>query len=164
MEHKKIHIQYTESESFSEVPEEDQELLSAAAKSAASAYAPYSGFGVGAAIRLSSGRIITGNNQENAAYPSGLCAERVALFYASAMFPDEKVETIAVTVKTESGRITDPVAPCGACRQVIAEYENRQNKEIKIIFSGETGRVITMNGIQNLLPITFNSNNLNQGK
>jgi cytidine deaminase len=132
-----------------------------AIKSAGKAYAPYSGFSVGAAVLLSSGKIITGNNQENAAYPSGLCAERVALFAASALYPDVKIDTIVVTIKT-AHKITEPVSPCGACRQVIAEYENRQNQKIKIIFSGETGKSITVDGIENLLPIIFNSRKMNK--
>lgn len=161
MKHKSITINYTESETISELPEVDQQLMQEAIKTAGNAYAPYSGFGVGAAVLLSSGKVVTGNNQENAAYPSGLCAERVALFAASALYPDEKIETIVVTIKT-AHRLIDPVSPCGACRQVIAEYENRQNQKIKIIFSGETGKSFTVDGIENLLPIIFNSRKMNK--
>jgi cytidine deaminase len=161
MKHKNLIINYTESDTISELPEADQLLMQEAIKSAGKAYAPYSGFSVGAAVLLSSGKIITGNNQENAAYPSGLCAERVALFAASALYPDVKIDTIVVTIKT-AHKITEPVSPCGACRQVIAEYENRQNQKIKIIFSGETGKSITVDGIENLLPIIFNSRKMNK--
>ncbi|PKP50066.1 MAG: cytidine deaminase [Bacteroidetes bacterium HGW-Bacteroidetes-11] len=161
MKHKNLTINYTESDTISELPEADQLLMQEAIKSAGKAYAPYSGFSVGAAVLLSSGKIITGNNQENAAYPSGLCAERVALFAASALYPDVKIDTIVVTIKT-AHKITEPVSPCGACRQVIAEYENRQNQKIKIIFSGETGKSITVDGIENLLPIIFNSRKMNK--
>ncbi len=161
MKHKNLTINYTESDTISELPEADQLLMQEAIKSAGKAYAPYSGFSVGAAVLLSSGKIITGNYQENAAYPSGLCAERVALFAASALYPDVKIDTIVVTIKT-AHKITEPVSPCGACRQVIAEYENRQNQKIKIIFSGETGKSITVDGIENLLPIIFNSRKMNK--
>ncbi|MBW6489651.1 MAG: cytidine deaminase [Lentimicrobium sp.] len=160
MKHKTLKISYSVSESNSDLSEPDQFLMKEALKSAQNAYAPYSGFSVGAAIKLSSGKIVTGNNQENAAYPSGLCAERVALFSASALYPNDSVETIAITIKTKH-KIIEPVAPCGACRQVIAEYENRQNKKIRIIFSGETGKSYMVEGIQNLLPITFNARNMN---
>lgn len=160
MEHKTLKINYSVSDSISELSEQDQILMKEAVKSAQNAYAPYSGFSVGAAVKLSSGRIVTGNNQENAAYPSGLCAERVALFSASALYPEDAVETIVITIKTKH-KIIEPVAPCGACRQVIAEYENRQNRKIRIIFSGETGKTFLVDGIENLLPITFNVDNMN---
>lgn len=160
MEHKTLKINYSVSDSISELSEQDQILMKEAVKSAQNAYAPYSGFSVGAAVKLSSGKIVTGNNQENAAYPSGLCAERVALFSASALYPEDAVETIVITIKTKH-KIIEPVAPCGACRQVIAEYENRQNRKIRIIFSGETGKTFLVEGIHNLLPITFNVNNMN---
>lgn len=162
MKHKSLTIQYSESETTSELEQADQLLIQEAIKSADHAYAPYSGFNVGAAIRLSNGVIVTGSNQENAAYPSGLCAERVAIFAASSMYPDEIMETIAITIKTPH-HIIEPVSPCGACRQVIAEYENKQNKKIKIIFSGETGKSYTVDGIKNLLPMVFNVRNMNNG-
>ena len=162
MKHKSLTIHYSESETTSALEQAAQHLMPEAAKSADNAYAPYSDFRVGAAIRLSNGVIVTGSNQENAAYPSGLCAERVALFSASSLYPDKTIETIAITIKTPHN-IIEPVSPCGACRQVIAEYENKQNKKIRIIFSGETGKSYTVEGIQNLLPITFDARNMKNG-
>lgn len=157
---KEITVHYYEFNHVRELSSEYQSLLEEASKACADAYAPYSGFKVGAAIRCSNGTVIIGNNQENAAYPSGLCAERVALFSAMAINPQVIIEQIAITVKTKSGNSKEPVSPCGACRQVIAEYEHRQGKEIEILFSSESGRIILVKGISNLLPFTFNSDNL----
>lgn len=160
MNQKEINIKYSEFESFDELDNEKRDLLSEAANACSKAYSPYSGFSVGAAIKSSDGRIFTGNNQENAAYPSGLCAERVALFSAMAQFPDLKITQLAISIKTLNGSVNSPVAPCGACRQVIAEYEHRQNSKIEIIFSSETGKTIVVNGVESLLPFTFNSDYL----
>lgn len=135
---------------------EDRLLLMNARKSLAGAYAPYSHFNVGAAVLLENGEIICGNNQENAAYPSGLCAERVAIFYAGAKFPDVKIKAIAVTCKAENQVINDPVSPCGACRQAIAEYEVRHSQKIKMIMAGESGKVFIAESIDSLLPLMFN--------
>lgn len=135
---------------------EDRLLLMHARKSLESAYAPYSNFNVGAAILLENGEIVCGNNQENAAYPSGLCAERVAIFYAGAKYPGVKIKSIAVTCKAENQIINDPVSPCGACRQAIAEYETRYEHKIKMIMSGESGRVFIAESIDSLLPLMFN--------
>lgn len=161
---KEITVHYYEFNHVRELSAEYQSLLEEASKACADAYAPYSGFKVGAAIRCSNGTVIIGNNQENAAYPSGLCAERVAIFSAMAINPHAIIEQIAITVKTKSGNSKEPVSPCGACRQVIAEYEHRQGKEIEILFSSESGRIILVKGISNLLPFTFNSDNLSTHK
>ena len=160
MSQKKISITYEEFPKGAGLEQQDSELLKKAADAAKSAYAPYSNFNVGAAVRLSNGEVIAASNQENAAYPSGLCAERVALFSAMAQFPDLKITQLAISVKTLNGSVNSPVAPCGACRQVIAEYEHRQNSKIEIIFSSETGKTIVVNGVESLLPFTFNSNYL----
>lgn len=146
--------------SIDELSESDKQLLIEAKKSVETAYAPYSGFHVGAAIKLSNGQVVTGSNQENAAYPSGLCAERVALFYAHAQHPGIGVDTIAISVKSKSQVVREPVSPCGACRQVIAEYENLQQKPVRIIMSGETGEVYISGSIENLLPLVFNKKHL----
>jgi cytidine deaminase len=119
------------------------------------AHAPYSEFHVGAAVLLENGKIVTGNNQENAAYPSGLCAERVAIFYASAQYPNSAVKAIAVTVKSKNMVVSEPLSPCGACRQVIAEYENKSEKPIRIIMSGEKGPIYIAKSIESLLPLMF---------
>lgn len=139
---------------------EERKILEHAKLAVTRAYAPYSNFHVGAAILLENGKIIEGNNQENAAYPSGLCAERVALFSASSEFPSVAIKSIAVTCKVSGLIITEPVTPCGACRQVIAEYEEKFGKAIRIIMSGEKGKVYVCNGINQLLPLQFNSKQL----
>lgn len=157
---KELTIRYIETDQADELESSESALLGQAKEAAKRAYAPYSGFRVGAALRLGNGQVITGNNQENAAYPSGLCAERVAIFAASAMHPGEVIESIAITIDTDGQKVIDPVPPCGACRQVIAEYENKQQKKIRITFAGETGRIIQVEGIESLLPMTFNSHNL----
>lgn len=146
--------------SADDLSKEDKELLATAKKAVKSAYAPYSHFNVGAAVLLQNGKVVTGNNQENAAYPSGLCAERVALFYANAKYPNVGVKTIAVSVKTDHQIINEPVSPCGSCRQVIAEYENLFQSPIRIIMSGETGKVIISDSIASLLPFMFNKKHL----
>ena len=160
MKHKSLTINYSLAETLTELNAADQQLMKEALKAAGNAYAPYSGFKVGAALRLASGKVVTGNNQENAAYPSGLCAERVALFSASSQYPDEIIETIAITIISPN-KITEPISPCGSCRQVLAEYESKQDKKIRIIFSGETGKTITVDGIENLLPMMFNAQKMN---
>lgn len=157
---KELTIKYSITDNAEDLESADKLLLDKAKSTAKHAYAPYSGFRVGAALRLDNQEIITGNNQENAAYPSGLCAERVAIFAASSKNPDAIIECIAITIDTDSKKVTDPVPPCGACRQVIAEYEKKQGKEIRIIFSGETGKIVQVEGINSLLPLSFNSNNL----
>ncbi len=156
---KEISIKFCEYQSIDALPNEDKQLMLEASKACKNAYSPYSNFKVGAAVKCNDGVIIGGNNQENAAYPSGLCAERVALFTASAQKPGVVIKSIAITV--DSGKANDlMVAPCGACRQVIAEYELRQGSKIEILFSSETGRIIKVKGISSLLPFTFSSNNL----
>ncbi|MBK9283281.1 MAG: cytidine deaminase [Sphingobacteriaceae bacterium] len=139
---------------------EDLHLLQSAKVALNNAYAPYSKFLVGAAILLENDVIVTGNNQENAAYPSGMCAERVAAFHASSLYPNIKFKTIAISVKSENRCIDIPVSPCGACRQSLLEYEVKFNYPIRLIMSGEKGEVYISKSIVNLLPIAFNINNL----
>ncbi|MGE0568126.1 MAG: cytidine deaminase, partial [Bacteroidia bacterium] len=119
------------------------------------AYAPYSKFHVGAALQLVNGTIITGNNQENAAYPSGLCAERTALFYASSQYPKEPIKRIAISCYSENSEFENPISPCGACRQVLAEYEKYTNHPVQIIMAGNGGKVFISDTVSNLLPLTF---------
>jgi len=152
---KELIINYTElpidSEELTSI---DKDLISKAIKATNNSYSPYSHFSVGAAVLLANGEIVTGSNQENAAYPSGLCAERVALFYANSMFPNSAVQTLAVTAKTANGIVKSPVPPCGACRQVMLETENRFNTKIKIILIGlETVQIFESSKI--LLPFNF---------
>lgn len=122
-----------------------------------SAYAPYSRFRVGAALRLASGEIVMGSNQENAAFPSGLCAERVAVYSAGANFPNKTITALAITVRAESRKVTEAIAPCGACRQSLAEYEQKQNSPMAIYFMGETGNIIKVASVADLLPLGFDA-------
>lgn len=124
------------------------------------AYAPYSQFTVGCAILLENGIVVTGNNQENAAYPSGLCAERVAIFAAGAQYPGVAITHMALTASPINDTLLKPVPPCGACRQSIAEYENRQQQPITIYFMGATGTVARASSLQDLLPLVFDQSYL----
>ena len=156
MEIKKIETYFTFAD-ISELSSQDKELIKNATSSMNLAYAPYSGFNVGASVLLDNGVIINGNNQENIAFPSGLCAERVALFYAGANYPNIGVNTIAVSVYSKDFKINDVVSPCGACRQVMAEYEQKQNNNIRVILHNPNDQVIIVDSIENLLPFSFKS-------
>ena len=142
---------------ISELSENEQQLVENAKSALKTAYAPYSGFLVGASVLLENGEIINGSNQENVAYPSGLCAERVALFYAGARYPDVKVKKIAVSVLSKNFEVTEVVSPCGACRQVMAEYEEKQEEAIKVILHSPTDEVLIANTVEDLLPFMFKS-------
>ena len=159
MQEKKIALNFT-SAHLSELDIKDQELITNAKEAFTTAYAPYSGFLVGASILLENGEIINGSNQENVAYPSGLCAERVAMFYVGSKFPDVKIRTIAVSVFSKSFEVTDVISPCGACRQVMAEYEDKQEQSIKVILHSPTDKVLIANKVQDLLPFMFKSPHL----
>ncbi len=158
---KKISFDITVYDSLNELKNDDQNLMSAAVKARQRAYAPYSSFNVGASVLLENGEIIEGNNQENASYPSGLCAERVAVFYAGAKYPGMKIKAIAITAASINHEVSEPAAPCGNCRQAISEYEFRQQEPIKILLMGETGSVIECHSLADLLPLGFNSSFLN---
>ncbi len=158
---KKISFDITVYDSLNELKNDDQNLMSAAVKARQRAYAPYSSFNVGASVLLENGEIIEGNNQENASYPSGLCAERVAVFYAGSKYPGMKIKAIAITAASINHEVSEPAAPCGNCRQAISEYEFRQQEPIKILLMGETGSVIECNSLADLLPLGFNSSFLN---
>lgn len=155
LEHK---IYYEEYESEKEISEKEKEILIKAKEALKSAYAPYSQFNVGAAVLLKNGQIIIGSNQENAASPSGLCAERVAVYAAGAQFPDEAIEAIAITCSTERFEMDTPISPCGSCRQAILEYEIRHQNQIKLILMGHSGRIV--NSMADLLPFAFSSKSL----
>ena len=144
-------------ESIEELPQMEQNLINRAIEIRKNAYAPYSQFRVGAAILLDNGEIVVGSNQENAAYPSGLCAERVAIFHAGAVYPEATILKIAITAASDNNSTAIPVPPCGACRQSIAEYEIRQNTPIKIYYMGETGAVHQSESLKNLLPFMFDN-------
>jgi len=136
---------------------EDRKLLELAEKARNTAYAIYSEFLVGAAVLLDNGKIITGNNQENAAYPSGMCAERVAIWAAVSQNPDALIKKIFISAKSVKHKVSEPVSPCGSCRQTIAEYEFRQKSPIAVYFTGETGKIIKANALKDLLPFAFNN-------
>lgn len=137
---------------------ENRSLLNAARSALSRAYAPYSDFQVAAAVRMSNGVIIEGTNQENAAYPSGLCAERVALFYAKSQYPDEQITSLAIV--TNHDELSSPVAPCGACRQVILEYQMNQKDPLKFLLSARKGIVYTLSDARSLLPLHFSKEDL----
>lgn len=160
MEHKEIIIKYDEYNEGDKLPKDDSNLIAKANEAVKSSYAPYSEFHVGAALLLEDGQIIMGSNQENAAYPSGLCAERVALFHTKSSFPDAIISSIAITCRSDNFVVNEPVAPCGACRQVIAETEKRQERRIRIIMSGESGKTRIVEGIDSLLPMKFHEEKL----
>lgn len=151
---------FTIFESISDLVVEDSDLLEQAKKAVDKAYAPYSHFQVGAALLLENGKIVIGNNQENAAYPSGMCAERVAIWSAASHFPGVVVKKIAIAVKSQVKMIDKPVAPCGACRQSLLEYEVKQKEPIEVFFMGEIGKVIKANSLQDLLPFSFDQSYL----
>ncbi len=142
-------------ESIQELPEEIQNLMHEAIAIRKLAYSPYSNFKVGAAILLDNGKIILGSNQENAAYPSGLCAERVAIFHAGAVYPNAKILKMAISAASENTTTSAPIPPCGSCRQSIAEYEIKQNTPIEIYFMGEIGSIYKSDSLRNLLPLLF---------
>lgn len=156
---KKITTTFIKSE-FNDLTDSDKNLIRIAKNSLKSAYAPYSGFLVGASVLLENGEVIAGNNQENVAYPSGLCAERVAIFYASSEFPSAKIKAIAVTAISKKFEIKDVISPCGACRQVISEYEVKQNENIRVLLHQANDTVIILNSISDLLPLMFISKEL----
>ena len=153
-------ITYDLYDSIAELSGEDRKLLEAAIGATSSAYAPYSNFHVGAAVLMENGEIVKGSNQENAAYPSGLCAERVAVFAAAAHFPGVKIKSIAITAKFNDQPELLSVSPCGDCRQVIAEYEHRYNANIRLIMTNENGKVMVIHNLRTLLPLMFNAENL----
>ena len=138
-----------------ELEPNDAELLRQAHEAAKNSYAPYSQFHVGAAVKLANGVIVKGNNIENAAYPSGLCAERVALLSAQAQYPDVPVEAIAITAQSDHSEVNEPIPPCGACRQVMVETEQRSQRPMRILCQGTKGPVFVFDGIETLMPFIF---------
>jgi len=130
-------------------------LMDQAAIARKNSYSPYSKFSVGAAILLDNNEIVLGSNQENASYPSGLCAERTAIYYAGSQYPDTKILKMAIIAGSRIHQTITPIPPCGACRQAIAEYEVKQNADIEIYFMGESGKVVKSHSLANLLPLGF---------
>ena len=154
MTNKEIKIAYLECESLDQLDAQDRKLADAAITAIATSYAPYSNFNVGAAVRMSGGEIVTGSNQENAASPSGLCAERVAIFSAHHQYPTQAVESIAVVAK-QNGELTSELTfPCAACIQVMTESQKRSCKPIRIIV-GSAEKVQVFDSVNDLLPFSF---------
>lgn len=153
-----ISTQFSVFESIEQLPSAIQNLMEQAVSVRKNAYAPYSKFRVGAALLLDNGKIVLGSNQENAAYPSGLCAERVAVFQAGAIYPDAKILKMAITAASDTNQTTTPIPPCGSCRQSIAEYEIKQELPIEIYFMGEIGTIYKSDSLKNLLPFMFDKN------
>lgn len=155
MKKHKLTLSFLEFSSIDELNDDDRTLLLKAKESAKNAYAPYSKFRVGAAVRLANGNIVIGSNQENAVYPVGLCAERVALFSAQAQYPDQPIVALAVTAIGSDGKISQPVPPCGSCRQAMIEVESRHNTKLRVIMQGEDGPIIISEKMDDLMPLTF---------
>ena len=152
---KTLNINFEEYKGVDELTSADRELMGQAVKAAAGAYAPYSRFHVGAALRLADGSVVCGSNQENAAYPSGLCAERTAIFAASAQRPEMRdYEALAIVGVNENG-VRCEASPCGACRQVLAEYEQRQGHPLRVVCYVGEGCVRVFRSVADLLPFSF---------
>lgn len=145
---------------YNELLEQDRQLIEAAKCATKRSYAPYSHFYVGAAVLLADGTIITGTNQENAAYPSSMCAERTALFYAGSSYPNLAVNAIAIAAQSNGTFTTNPISPCGACRQVMLETEQRFGTPIRIILYGSETICVIEGGVRELLPLMFDASML----
>ncbi len=160
MEQKEFSLRYTCYDDSSEMKSEEVSLINQAKEAIKTSYSPYSKFAVGAAVKLANGQVVLGSNQENAAYPSGLCAERVALFAAAAQFPGVAIDSIAITVESPEHDTVGPIAPCGACRQVMIEYEHLHNSPMKVIMCGEQGSIVSVDKASSLLPFDFHADQL----
>ena len=156
MTSKEIKIAYLEYGSVDELEPTDRELAEAAIEATEGSYAPYSKFNVGAAVRLDSGTIIKGSNQENAAYPSGLCAERTAMFYAAATYPENAITSIAVVASQDGKICQSPATPCGACRQVMAQYQTKGGQTMSILLIGAE-KIWKFEKVEDILPLIFDS-------
>lgn len=155
MEQIRIESVLTKYNSIDDLDSADRTLLEEAKLSVNTSYAPYSKFHVGCALRLNNGVIVKGSNQENIAYPSGLCAERVAIFSAGASYPDQPVQSMAITVKAENFKVTEPIMSCGACLQSMSEFELKFNQPMRIILQGETGDIYVADGLKTFMPFMF---------
>jgi len=145
---------------LNELSAKDQTLMNKAIEARRNAYAPYSKFHVGAALLLDNGEIVLGNNQENAAYPSGMCAERVAIWQAGSLFPGVKIKKLAISASSTITKVDKPIGPCGACRQTLSEYEINQKEPFPVIFMGEVGEIVKTPSLLSLLPFSFDSSYL----
>ena len=158
MQENKITATYKTYESLAELSNEDQKLINAAVDASKLAYAPYSNFQVGAAILLDNGKVIIGSNQENASFPVGICAERVALSNIAMQFPNHSITTIAIYANNKPHLL--PAAPCGMCRQAMYEKEHLQQQPIRILLKGNNDKVFEINSVNDLLPLAFSGSDL----
>ena len=156
MTSKEIRIVYNEYESLDQPELRDRELAQAAIEATKGSYAPYSNFNVGAAVRLDNGQIVKGSNQENAAYPSGICAERTAMFYASANYPENAMTAIAITASQNGTLCDNPATPCGSCRQVMAQYQTKGGQPMEILLIGGK-KIWKFSKVDDVLPLIFDS-------
>ena len=156
MANKEIKIAYQEFNSLEELNPQEQQLARAAIEATEFSYAPYSNFNVGAAVMYEDGEIIKGSNQENAAYPSGICAERTALFYAGAAHPEKSIIKIAIAAGQHGTLVSEPVTPCGACRQVMAQYQTKGGRPMEVILIGSS-KIWKFAKVNDLLPLIFDS-------
>lgn len=150
-----ITTSFLEFESIEELDASSQKMMKLAIEARKKAYAPYSKFTVGCSILLDNGKVVEGSNQENAAYPSGLCAERVAIFYAGSNYPNAKILKLFISASPQDRELEQPIPPCGSCRQSIAEYEIKQDQNIEIYFMGGKGKIYKSNSLKNILPFMF---------
>jgi cytidine deaminase len=160
MQNRQVMLQYAEYASDSDLPPEDALLLAKAREVTAHAYAPYSRFRVGAAARLNNMEIVTGTNQENASFPAGICAERTLLSAIASLYPDARIESIAISYDNENGPSDRPISPCGICRQSLKEFETRKQHPIRLILGGQTGPVYVIPESGALLPLAFAADDL----
>jgi cytidine deaminase len=160
MEQTSIHIPVQIFPDFKALEAADARLFESARNATGDAYAPYSKFKVGVAVKLENGQIITGSNQENASFPAGICAERVTLSAASAVYPGIAVTDLALTYINESGNNNHPISPCGICRQTLAEYEQRFGRSVRLILGGFSGEIYIIERATDLLPFAFSNQEL----
>jgi cytidine deaminase len=160
MKKAKYNFSYEVYESDKALTKQDAALVKQARKITANAYAPYSNFNVGAAAKLANGKIVTGTNQENAAYPVCICAERVLLSTAATLFPDVAINTLAISYNNKNGKSNHPISPCGICRQSLLEYEERMKQPIRIILTGLEGKIYIIEKASQLLPLSFGGDDL----
>jgi cytidine deaminase len=160
MEKRKISFDLLVFDTLDELSQSEKTLMQIAVDARENAYAPYSQFMVGAAVLVANGEIVIGSNQENASFPSGLCAERVAVFQAGAKYPGVAINTIAISVASKTHEVDRPAAPCGNCRQAIAEYEQNQNTPISILMMGVSGEIFKCESLNDILPLAFGNSYL----
>jgi cytidine deaminase len=160
MNQEKHNFSFDVYDSADELPEQDALLVREARKVTGNAYAPYSNFNVGAIAQLSNGKTVTGTNQENAAYPVGICAERVLLSTAASIFPNIAIDTIAISYDNKNGKSDRPISPCGICRQTLLEFEERVKQPIRLILSGLEGKIYIIQKASQLLPLSFGGEDL----